>query len=110
MVLAGSIAWDAQPTLKCADDVRQKLTRDMPAAFGVMIDFDTLLDRTFHRAPEDFGMNFFTPESLGTTVSAALGSAERYVYLWSVSMDWIGVSTQPKPPAEYAQALVNARR
>jgi hypothetical protein len=54
-------------------------------------------------------LNFFTPDSLTSTLSAALGSAERYVYLWSISMDWLGVSTQPRPPAEYVQAAAAAR-
>jgi hypothetical protein len=105
----GTVTWDAQPALKCGEDVRSKLTRDMPSAFGVMLDFDTLLGRTFHLPPTEFGMNFFTPEALAATVSAALGSAERYVYLWSVTMDWIGVSTQPRPPAAYVQAVAAAR-
>jgi hypothetical protein len=105
----GTIAWGAQPTLKCSDDVRSKLIRDMPAGFGVMIDFDTLMGRTFHLAPADFATNFFTPETLTATLSAALGSAERYVYLWSVTMDWVGVSTQARPPPEYVQAVAAAR-
>jgi hypothetical protein len=105
----GSITWDREPTIKCGDDVRSKLTRDMPAAFGVMLDFDGLVARDFQRSPADFGMNFFSPESFAATVSAALGSAERYVYVWSATMDWIGVSAQPRPPAEYVQALASIR-
>ena len=105
----GTITWESQPMLRCADDVRSKLTRDMPSAFGVMLDFDTLIGGTFHLEPAEFGMNFFSPDVLAATLSAALGSAERYVYLWSVGMDWIGVSSQPRPPAEYVQAVTAAR-
>jgi hypothetical protein len=105
----GVIAWDPAPSLKCPDDVRGKLTRDMPAAFGVMLDFDGLLGRDFQREPTDFGENFFTPDRFAATVSAALGSAERYVYVWSATMDWIGVSTQPRPPAAYVEALARIR-
>lgn len=104
-----TVTWDAEPTVKCADDVRAKLTRDMPSAFGIMVDYDTVLGRSFHHDAADFGMNFFTPDSLTSTLTAALGSAERYVYLWSVSMDWIGVSTQPRPPDEYVRAVAAAR-
>ena len=82
----------------------------MPAAFGVIIDYETMMGGTsFHLEPAEFGMNFFTPDALTTTLSAALGNAERYVYLWSASMDWLGVSTQPRPPAEYVQAVAAAR-
>jgi hypothetical protein len=105
-----TITWDAEPTVRCSDDVRHKLTRDMPAAFGVMIDYETMVPRTsFHLEPAEFGMNFFTPDALTTTLSAALANAERYVYLWSASMDWLGVSAQPRPPAEYVQAVAAAR-
>jgi hypothetical protein len=105
-----TITWDAAPTVRCSDDVRNKLTRDMPSAFGVMVDYETMMERTsFHLDPAEFGMNFFTPDTLTTTLSAALGNAERYVYLWSATMDWLGVSTQPRPPAEYVQAVAAAR-
>jgi hypothetical protein len=104
-----TVAWDAQPMVKCTDQVRAKLTRDMPSAFGVMVDYDTVLGQSFHHEAADFGMNFFTPDALTSTLTAALGSAERYVYLWSVSMDWLGVSTQPRPPDEYVRAVAAAR-
>jgi hypothetical protein len=104
-----TITWDPAPMLKCTDEVRAKLTRDMPSAFGVMVDYDTVLGRPFHREAADFGMNFFTPDTLTSTLSAALGSAERYVYLWSVSMDWIGASSQPRPPDAYVRAVAAAR-
>jgi hypothetical protein len=104
-----TIRWDAEPMIRCSDDVRNKLTRDMPSAFGVMMDYDTMTGDDFHRDPAEFGLNFFTPDELTTTLSAALGNAERYVYLWSASMDWLGVSTQPRPPAEYVQAVAAAR-
>ena len=105
----GVIAWDEQPTLKCTDVVRAKLTRDMPAGFGVMFDFDSLIDMEFHREPTDHGLNFFSPGELEVTLSAALGSAERYVFLWSATMDWIGVSAQPAPPQAYVDAVARAR-
>jgi hypothetical protein len=105
----GSITWDDQPALRCSDGVRSTLTRDMPAAFGVMIDFDTLLGMRFHLEPAEFELNFFTPERLAATLSAALANAERYVYLWSATMDWIGVSDQPRPPPEYVRAVAAAR-
>jgi hypothetical protein len=106
----GTIAWDAEPALKCAADVRSKLSRDMPSAFGIMVDFDGLLDMRFHTDPDEFGMNFFTPDALAATVSAALGSAERYVYVWTATIDWIGVSTQPRVPDAYMQAVAAARQ
>lgn len=105
----GTIEWNAEPRLTCADDVRGKLTRDMPAAFGIMIDFDFLLGMSFNTEPAEFDRNFFTPETLSATVSAALGSAERYVYLWTSTIDWIGVSTQPRVPDAYMQAVAAAR-
>ena len=105
----GRITWDAAPALRCDDAVRGKLTRDMASAFGVMLDFDGLIGETFRTAPAQFDLNFFTPASLAATVSAALGSAERYVFVWSAGMDFIGVSTQPRPPVEYVDALRAAR-
>jgi hypothetical protein len=105
----GVVDWDAEPSLKCADGVRSKLTRDMPAAFGVMIDFDFVLGMDFHTDPSEFDLNFFTPDALAATLSGALGSAERYVYVWTSSIDWIGVSTQPRVPAAYQRAVSAAR-
>jgi hypothetical protein len=105
----GSIAWDAQPTLTCATDVRDRLTRDLPSGFGLMLDFDTVIDGSFHSDPADFDLNFHTPSSLEVALSAALAAAERYVFLWSGTMDWIGVSSQPRPPREYVDAVARAR-
>jgi hypothetical protein len=106
---AGTVDWDAQPSLKCADDIRSKLTRDMPAAFGLMIDFDFVLGEPFHTEAAEFELNFFTPDALAATLSGALGSAERYVYVWTSSIDWIGVSDQPRVPDAYRQAVAAAR-
>jgi hypothetical protein len=105
----GRIAWDDEPTLKCTTEVRDKLTRDLPTGFGLMLDFDTVIDMDFHSDPADFDLNFFTPQDLEVTLAAALGAAERYVYLWSGTMDWIGVSSQPRPPREYVDAATRAR-
>lgn len=105
----GTITWPSPPGLRCTEDVRAKLSRDMPAGFGVMLDYETIGGGTFHREPADFDLNFFTPARLATTLTAALGSAERYVFLWSATMDFIGVSAQPPPPAAYVQALASAR-
>jgi hypothetical protein len=105
----GRVEWDAEPSLKCETDVRGKLTRDLPTGFGLMLDFDTVIDMDFHPDPADFDLNFFTPADLELALSAALGAAERYVFLWSGTMDWIGVSSQPRPPQEYVDAVTRAR-
>ena len=106
---AGIIDWDPQPSLKCASDVEGKLTRDMPVAFGVRMDADVLLGGEFHRDSGDLGMNYFSPDALAVTLTAALGSAEKYVFLWSDTVDWLGASSQPPPPTAYVDAVTRAR-
>jgi hypothetical protein len=105
----GVIGWGGQPELGCAADVQSKLTRDMPVGFGIRMDADALLGQNFARDPADFGMNHFTPETLATTLTAALASAEAYVFLWNDTVDWLGASSQPRPPAAYVDAVTKAR-
>jgi hypothetical protein len=83
----GLIDWSAAPDLRCTADVQGKLTRDMPVGFGIRMDADALFGRTFHRDPADFGASHFTPETLATTLTAALASAEAYVFLWNDTVD-----------------------
>ena len=105
----GIIEWSPQPSLGCPDEIRSKLTRDLPAAFGVRMDADTLLGRDFQRDPAAFHMNYFAPDALATTLTAALASAEKYVFLWNDSVDWLGASSQPAPPSAYVEAVTRAR-
>ncbi len=105
----GVIDWDDQARITCAPDIQGKLTRDLPVAFGVRFDADTLIGGDFHTVPTDFGMNFFTPDTLATVLTAALASAEKYVFLWSHTVDWLGASSARPPPAEYVQAVTRAR-
>jgi hypothetical protein len=93
----------------CAADVEAKLTRDMPIAFGVRMDADALFGRDFQREAARFGMNHFSPDGLTATLTAALANAEKYVFLWSDTVDWLGASSQPPPPAAYVDAVVRAR-
>ena len=104
-----NVPWPEQPVLACPDAVRAKLTRDMPAGFGTLMDFETFGGGAFHADPAQHGMNYFTPGGLEVALSAALGSAERYVFLWSSTLDWIGVSSQPRPPRAYVDAVARAR-
>lgn len=105
----GEIPWDAEPTVGCPADIQGKLTRDLPVGFGLRMDADTLIGRDFHAAPAEFGMNHFTPDALATALTAALASAEKYVFLWSHTLDWLGASSAPSPPAEYVEAVARAR-
>jgi len=104
-----AIPWPAEAALMCTPEVRAKLTRDMPAGFGVLLDVEAFDGMDFHLDPAEHGMNYFTPGGLEVALSAALGSAERYVFLWSTTMDWIGVSSQPRPPRAYVDAVARAR-
>lgn len=105
----GIIDWSAEPAIACPAEVEAKLTRDMPIAFGVRMDADALFGRDFQREPAGFGMNYFSPEGLTATLTAALANAEKYVFLWSDTVDWLGASSQPAPPAAYVDAVARAR-
>lgn len=70
---------------------------------------DALLGGEFELDPADFGGNHFTPETLATTLTAALASAEAYVFLWNDTVDWLGASSQPGPPQAYVDAVTRAR-
>jgi hypothetical protein len=104
-----ALPWPTEPALMCAPEVRAKLTRDMPAGFGVLLDVEAFDGMDFHLAPAEHDMNYFPPGALEVALSAALHSAERYVFLWSTTMDWIGVSSQPRPPREYVDCVARAR-
>ena len=106
---AGIVDWSAAPAIACPAGVEGKLTRDMPIAFGVRMDADALFGRDFQREPARFGMNYFSPESLASTLTAALANAEKYVFLWSDTVDWLGASSQPAPPPAYVDAVIRAR-
>ena len=105
----GIVQWSVAPAITCPSDIERRLTRDMPIAFGIRMDVDALFGRVFQRDASDFGMNHFSPESLAGALTAALANAEKYAFLWSDTVDWLGASSQPAPPAAYVDAVVRAR-
>jgi hypothetical protein len=105
----GIVEWSGAPAMSCSAEVEGKLARDMPIAFGVRMDADALFGRDFQLDPARFAMNHFSPDTLSATLTAALANAEKYVFLWHDTVDWLGASSQPPPPAAYVDAVVRAR-
>lgn len=77
------------------------------------IGFGVWMDRDWRKRgwdTNDFAKNYFTPESLGTSLSAALERADEYVWLYTETPRWWSEAGSPqKLPPAYDAALRKVR-
>lgn len=102
--------WRATPRLVCDSTLVARLGRDLPAGFGLMLDYDA--GTGFTPDPAGLASNHFSPEAFEAALVGALRATDRYVWIWQESMSWFGLSRVAKPslPATYLNAIANARQ
>ncbi|SFH93204.1 hypothetical protein [Planctomicrobium piriforme] len=83
--------------------VPEQYRKHMHAAFGIWMDFN-LKDHGWHT--DDLSMNYFSPAAFQSSVEAALGQSDRYVWIYTEQPRWW---TNEKLPGEYVEALKSAR-
>ncbi|MCC6348647.1 MAG: hypothetical protein IT347_03530 [Candidatus Eisenbacteria bacterium] len=89
-----------------ADPARYR--RRMSVGFGIWLDFDS--PRTPWQ-PAEVSRNYFTPESFGRAVQAALDNADEYVWIYGEKPRWWTVQGRPQDvPAAYDSVLRAVRR
>jgi hypothetical protein len=105
----GIVPWNATLARSCDDVVAGSLARDLPAGFGLMMDYDFGKRGGFGLTPSEFARNYFPPENFEVALRAALSRADRYVWVWNQSVDWWGASGMPAVPDAYVNAVASAR-
>lgn len=108
---AGAVAWtDTPPSLTCSPALRMRLQKPLSPAFGLMLDYESTKRGGFRADPAEFSANYHSPEGFGATLAAALAATDRYVWIWTSTMDFWSIpgSRTPVPPA-YLQAISDAR-
>jgi hypothetical protein len=107
---AGAAPWPDRPRLLCSDEDRRRLSRDLAAGFGLMVDYEHSKRGGFRTDPAEFKDNYFTPPELTAAVAAALRASDGYVWLWTSTLDWWTVpGAKTLAPGEYTRALTQAR-
>lgn len=102
--------WRATPQLVCDAETLARLGRDLPAGFGLMVDYGS--PANFRLDPAGFPLNHFTPAGLEASLTGALRTTDRYVWLWQESFDWWGLTRLAAAPAPgaYIDAITRARQ
>jgi len=91
------------PIVHDPDKYRQVFT----LAFGLWLDHDWRKVGWNSDRPAE---NYFSPETLASTVHAALQVADEYIWIYSETPRWWSAEGQPvKLPAEYGSALLRAK-
>lgn len=91
------------PIVHDANKYREVFT----VAYGLWLDHDWRKVGWNSDRPE---ANYFSPETLASTVHAALQVADEYVWIYSETPRWWSAEGQPvKLPAEYGSALLRAK-
>jgi hypothetical protein len=86
------------------EDTRETYQRQVRCGSGLMIDFKPFDPTT----PEE---NFLTPDRFERNLIWALRAADKYVWVYHMSMNWwTDEEGKPYPPEAYQQAVRNARR
>lgn len=80
--------WPDRPVMSCTDADRAKVARDVPAAFGLAIAYDSWSRGGFHTSPGELDQNYYTPRQFSDVLGAALRATDRYVWIWSASVTW----------------------
>jgi hypothetical protein len=105
----GTTVWPEAPALTCPPSTQQKLTRELPAGFGLKLDLEEAKRGGFHFDPASFDQNYYTPTGLAAALFGALRTTDRYVWMRSVNIDWFGYGPGQPPPPAYLQAVIDAR-
>jgi len=79
----------------------------LSVGFGVWMDIEKD-GRNWH--PDDPAANYFTPQTFGAAVQAALDHADRYVWVYTQKAKWWGPHGRENLPAVYDSVLRSVRR
>jgi hypothetical protein len=105
---AGERAWPATPTSTCSAETSAKLQRNLPAGFGIALDYDRGTGVPLRGDASDYR----PPAALQANVARALATADRWVWTWSGHTYWPLPRLQDRPtlPASHRDALRAAKQ
>jgi hypothetical protein len=106
---AGEYRWPDQPTDTCDSVDAAKLDRNLPAGFGIDLDFESWVRGPLRSDSAGAGTaDFRPPEELERDLRAAAAVADGYVWFWAGARWWPAGDGSDTVPAIYLDAIARA--